>query len=120
MLNKINTKIVGDKKNKMYTLKLEIRELTIEDKETLLAKIDLIIHHVKPSLKDDLDYSMLKHSPNWISLHTSNLELEEAFELYKLLSQGLNFTHKDDDWYEVYTHPHMELVLEFKDDNIGG
>ena len=90
---------------------LRIDGLTIEERDILLKKIDLIIHYIHKPLQKDLEYSLLKHSPNWISIE-SELKEDKAFTLFKLFKE-LTFPHKHDDYYEIYEDPHMTLTLEY-------
>ncbi|MBQ6220166.1 MAG: hypothetical protein IJH63_10510 [Methanobrevibacter sp.] len=100
-------------------LNLVIDELTIEDRDTLLSKIDLILHHVNPDLMECLDYSMLKRYPNNIRFSVTGLSSDDAFELFRLFKDGFNsFIHKDDDYYKVYTKPVISLELGYTG-NIG-
>lgn len=92
-------------------LLLKIEDLTIEEQEILLKKIDLIIHHIYKPLEKDLDYSILKHSPNWIRIE-SDLKEDKAFSLFKLFKE-LTFPHKHDDYYQIYEDPRLTLSLEY-------
>lgn len=91
-------------------INLKINGLTIEEKEILLKKIDLIKDNIYPEL--NVDYSMLKHSPNWISIKNEIDDYAVAFELFRLLS-NLDFPHKHDDYYEIYENVHMNMSLNF-------
>lgn len=96
----------------MINFKFHISGLTIEEQDILLTKIDLILHNVSKPLKEQLDYSLLKHSPNWIRLDV-NVSVDKAFTLYRLFKE-LNFPHKHDDYYHIYEDPVMNLSLEYK------
>ena len=94
----------------MLELCLEITGLTLEERDTLLKKIDLIIYHVHKPLAKDLKYTLLKDSPNNISMR-SVLRDEKALTLFKLFKE-LNITHKPDTDY-IYEIPCMKLTLEY-------
>ncbi len=95
----------------MINFKFEVHGLTVEEQDILLRKIDLILHNTNKSLKDKVDYSLLKHSPNWIRLNV-DLPDEKALTLYRFFKE-LNFTHKHDDYYNVYESPVMNISLNY-------
>lgn len=91
-------------------LKLDITGLTIVERDTLLRKIDLIKHHVYPEL--DVDWSVLKHSPNCIRIRQEINDVDKCFELFKCL-EALDFKHEHDEDYEIYGDVHMALAIVY-------
>lgn len=95
----------------MYNLILNIEGLTIEEREVLLKKIEIIKYNILKEM--NVEYSMLKHSPNWIRIDEDIKDMEKALLLFKLLS-NLNMTHEYDEYYEIYETPKMDLKLIYK------
>ena len=101
--------------NKKVEIILEIRDLTMYAREILTERIKLVIHHVNNDLLEYLDFAMVKHNPGWIKFE-AKVDMDEAFELYKLFSVLLDDKEleTDDDYYHVYTNPRMFLKLNYE------
>lgn len=95
----------------MFRLYLKITGLTQEERYILIKKIELILSQISPVNEKDLDYSVLKHSPNWIELNTIIDDPEKAWDCYRLLT-ALDFKHEPDTYYKIYEDVHMTLNLE--------
>ena len=91
-------------------LKLYITGLTIPEREEVLKQLNLIRDKVYPEL--DIDYSLLKHSPNSIII---NQEIEDIGKAAFLLEciQSLHINHMHDDYYGIYEDVKLHASLEY-------
>lgn len=78
-----------------YILSFECDGLTEEERDIVLAKLDIIKFHVFKDL--NVKYTML-HRANRISINQEINDINVAFECFKLLS-SFNFDKEYDDWY---------------------
>lgn len=70
---------------------LEINNLSLEDYDILLPRINLIKDKVYPKL--EIDYTLLKRNPNSIRINQEIEDSNVAMTLFKLFN-NLNFNQK--------------------------
>lgn len=72
-------------------IKLEIINLTLEDMNILVPRINLIKDKIYPKLK--IDYTLLKRNPNSIRINQEINDDDTALTLFNLFN-NLNFNQK--------------------------
>ena len=94
-----------------YIVEVHVYGLNSHDSGLLVRKFKLL-DCVYEGL--DIQYTLLKSHPNYISFEYQFVDEDDALEFYHIVT-GVNFKKSSDD-----SNPVLECMLKYRDDDYGG